>query len=103
MLASILGIIAGSVPAGDTGRAVAAPISATAPPGTTCSLVERIGLGLDRGLPLASSGIRTRCDLDTYTFAGQFFTAILWLIQFVIWGLATLAIAGYTGLIRRLS
>ncbi len=103
VLASFLGIIAGSVPAGDTGRPVAAPASATAPPGSTCSLIERVGLGLDRGLPLASTGIRSRCDLDTYTFAGQIFTAGLWAIQFVIWGLATLAVAGYTGLIRRLA
>ncbi|WP_219151752.1 hypothetical protein [Amycolatopsis sp. TNS106] len=103
LLASTLGVIAGSVPAGDTGRPVAAPTSATASPGTTCSLIERVGLGLDRGLPLASTGIRSRCDLDSSTFAGQVFTASLWLIQFLIWGLATLAIAGYTGLIRRLS
>ncbi|WP_410599685.1 hypothetical protein [Amycolatopsis sp. lyj-90] len=102
ILASLLGIIAGSV-TGDNGRRVAAPVSATTPAGTTCSLIERVGLGLDRGLPLATTGIRSRCDLDTYSSTGQLFTAGLWLIQLAVWALATLAIAGYTGLIRRLS
>lgn len=71
------------------------------PPGA-CSPVELIGLGIDRGLPLASSGIRNRCDLDTASPAGQWFTVAIWLLQAVVWALATLALAGYTGLIRKI-
>jgi hypothetical protein len=73
------------------------------PAGTPCSTVEQIGLGIDRGLPLASAGIRARCDLDTASGAGQVFTVVIWLLQALVWALATLALAGYTGLIRKTS
>ncbi|MCU1681956.1 MAG: hypothetical protein JWQ81_2695 [Amycolatopsis sp.] len=69
--------------------------------GAACSSVELIGLGLDRGLPLAPTGLRASCDLDTTTRWGQIFTIAIWLDQFTIWGLATLALAGYTSLIRK--
>jgi hypothetical protein len=72
-------------------------------PGTPCSPVELIGLGIDRGLPLGATGLRARCDLDTTTGWGQTFTAILWTLQALLWGLATLAIAAYTGLVRKLT
>jgi hypothetical protein len=73
----------------------------TAAPHAQCSTVELIGLGLDRGLPLGPTGSRDRCDLDTETTAGQVFTVLLWIVQAAVWGLATLALAGYTGLIRK--
>jgi hypothetical protein len=73
----------------------------TATSGTQCSTVELIGLGLDRGLPLGPTGLRSRCDLDTESTAGQVFTVLLWVVQAAVWGLATLALAGYTGLIRK--
>ncbi|MEU4447966.1 hypothetical protein AB0K14_35395 [Actinosynnema sp. NPDC050801] len=69
--------------------------------GTPCSTLEQIGVGIDRGLPLAPAGVRSKCDLDTTTTAGQWFTAAIWLLQACVWVLATLAIAGYTGLIRK--
>jgi hypothetical protein len=69
---------------------------------TACSPVELIGLGIDRGLPLASTGIRARCDLDTSSNAGQWFTVAIWLLQAAVWALATLALAGYTGLVRKI-
>lgn len=71
------------------------------PPGTPCSTIEQIGLGIDRGLPFAPAGLRERCDLNTTTTAGQLFTAAIWLLQALVGGLATLAIAGYTNLIRK--
>ncbi|MEU3650789.1 hypothetical protein AB0E59_46065 [Lentzea sp. NPDC034063] len=70
-------------------------------PGVPCSTVELVGLGLDRGLPLAMTGMRTRCDLDTASQKGQAFTAAIWLVQLAVWGLATLALAGYTNLVRK--
>ncbi|AUI60407.1 hypothetical protein B1H26_24520 [Amycolatopsis sp. BJA-103] len=75
--------------------------TASGSPGQQCSPVELIGLGLDRGLPFAPTGLRARCDLDTATTSGQTFTVAVWFIQAAIWGLATLALAGYTGLIRK--
>ncbi|MEA5367157.1 hypothetical protein VA596_47050 [Amycolatopsis sp., V23-08] len=70
-------------------------------PGAPCSPVELVGLGIDRGLPLGTTGIRAHCDLDTTTGWGQTFTAALWVLQALLWGLATLAIAAYTGLVRK--
>jgi hypothetical protein len=94
--AGLVSLWAGHVPTGP-GRYAA---EHTATP-TPCSTVELIGLGLDRGLPLGPTGLRTRCDLDTESTAGQVFTVLLWIVQAAVWGLATLALAGYTGLIRK--
>lgn len=83
------------------GRHAAEHTATTTAPGTPCSPVELVGLGLDRGLPLGPTGLRSRCDLDTGTTAGQVFTVLLWVVQAAVWGLATLALAGYTSLIRK--
>jgi hypothetical protein len=83
------------------GRHAAEHTVNTTTPGAPCSTVELIGLGLDRGLPLGATGLRNRCDLDTESTAGQVFTVLLWIVQAAVWGLATLALAGYTGLIRK--
>ncbi|MET9225035.1 hypothetical protein [Lentzea sp. NPDC003310] len=91
-----LGWWAGQVPT-RPGHLAAERVSSAAP----CSTVELIGLGLDRGLPLAMTGMRARCDLDTSSRKGQAFTAAIWLVQLAVWGLATLALAGYTNLVRK--
>ncbi|MER7863965.1 hypothetical protein ABTX61_32990 [Amycolatopsis japonica] len=97
--AGCLGLWAGHV---ETNRGYAAErTTASGSPGQQCTPVELIGLGLDRGLPFAPTGLRTRCDLDTATVSGQVFTVSVWIIQAAIWGLATLALAGYTGLVRK--
>jgi hypothetical protein len=75
--------------------------SATEPLGVACSSIELVGVGLDRGLPLGSTGVRNRCDIDTTSRRGQAFTLLIWLLQAAIWILATLVIAGYTGLVRK--
>ncbi|WP_223165726.1 hypothetical protein, partial [Lentzea indica] len=75
--------------------------SSAAAAGVPCSTMELVGLGLDRGLPLGTTGMRARCDLDTAARAGQAFTAAIWLVQIAVWGLATLALAGYTNLVRK--
>ncbi|EOD64214.1 hypothetical protein H480_32963 [Amycolatopsis vancoresmycina DSM 44592] len=69
--------------------------------GRPCTTVELVGLGLDRGLPLAPTGVRARCDLNPDTTWAAAFTIAIWILQAAIWGLATLALAGYTGLIRK--
>ncbi|ONI89990.1 hypothetical protein ALI22I_13810 [Saccharothrix sp. ALI-22-I] len=95
--AGFAGYLAGQVPT-RPGHHVAERVAAT---GTPCSTVELVGLGLDRGLPLGATGLRAKCDLDTSTRAGQAFTVAIWIIQAVLWGLITLALAGYTNLIRK--
>ncbi|MEU7788379.1 hypothetical protein [Amycolatopsis sp. NPDC049159] len=99
-----LSLVAGHVTTRPGHQAAERVPPATAKPdaaGTPCSPVELIGLGIDRGLPLGATGLRARCDLDTATRWGQMFTVILWVLQALLWGLATLAIAAYTGLVRK--
>ncbi|MFF1606761.1 hypothetical protein ACFVYA_03185 [Amycolatopsis sp. NPDC058278] len=69
--------------------------------GVPCSTIELIGVGLDRGLPLSSTGVRGRCDFNADAHWGAAFTAAAWLVQATVWALATLALAGYTGLVRK--
>lgn len=100
--AGLVSVWAGHVSTGP-GRHAAEHTLMSATPGTRCSTIELVGLGLDRGLPLGPTGLRARCDLDTSSNAGQVFTVVLWVVQAAVWGLATLALAGYTGLIRKIT
>jgi hypothetical protein len=101
VLAGGLGWWAGHWTTAPGRHAVERTIGSGSPAGTPCSTIEQIGVGIDRALPLAPAGIRTRCDVDSSTTAGQWFTTAIWLVQATIWALATLALAGYTGLIRK--
>lgn len=100
VLAGLLGLWAGHTPIRD-GRYVAGHTSRAELPFTPCSTFEQIGLGIDRGLPLAATGVRERCDLDTVSRRGQAFAMVIWLLQVAVWLLATLVVVGYSGLIRR--
>ena len=101
VVAGALGWWAGQVPTRPGHHAAERVATAPVGAGTPCSAVELVGLGLDRGLPLAMTGMRARCDLDTASRKGQAFTAAIWLVQLAVWGLATLALAGYTNLVRK--
>ncbi|MFC6093941.1 hypothetical protein [Saccharothrix lopnurensis] len=104
LLAGATGYTAGQVPtrAGHhAAERVTPPNTPTTAAGIPCSTAELIGLGIDRGLPLGATGLRARCDLDTGTRKGQAFTYLLWALQAIVWALATLTIAAYTGLIRK--
>lgn len=100
-LSGPLGWVAGQVDTRPGHLAAERVTTFTAPTGTPCSFIELVGLGIDRGLPLGTTGLRTRCDLDTATRWGQGFTIAIWCIQIAVWALATLAIASHTGLIRK--
>jgi hypothetical protein len=65
-----------------------------------CSVVERVGVGLDLGLPLIKTGIRERCSTTTST-TGQVLTVLGWFLQAGAWAFATLFVAGFTGVVRR--
>ena len=69
-------------------------------PGAACSTVERIGVGLDIGLPLIKTGTRARCDI-TATPVGQGLAIAGWVLQLLAWAFATLFIAGFTGAVRK--
>jgi len=99
MSAAGLGVAAGHTSLGP-GRYVTAHTSQAHDPHSPCSLVEQVGVGIDRSVPLAPAGIRNRCDFDTSSPLGQVFTASTWILQALVWTLAALAIAGYLGLIR---
>ncbi len=96
IIAAGLGVAAGHTPLGP-GHYVTAHTSHNSP----CSLVEQIGVGIDRSVPLAPAGISNRCDFDTSSPLGQVFTASTWILQALVWTLAALAIAGYLGVIRK--
>jgi len=70
------------------------------PTPTRCTLVERIGVGLDLGSPLISPGGRTHCDYTTTTM-GEFLTISGWVLRLIAWAFATLFIAGFTGAVRK--
>ncbi|MGH3721173.1 MAG: hypothetical protein ACRDRI_20445 [Pseudonocardiaceae bacterium] len=97
MIAAGLGVAAGHTLIGP-GRYVTAH---TSDPHSPCSLVEQIGVGIDRSVPLAPAGIGERCDIDTSSPAGQVFIVSTWILQTLFWTLAALAIAGYLGVIRK--
>jgi hypothetical protein len=97
-----LGIAAGHIPT-SPGRYVAMHTAQADDPYGPCSLTEQIGVGIDRGLPLGTTGIRNRCDFDTASRRGQAVTWATWGLQFFVWALATLFLAGYVGLIRKVT
>jgi hypothetical protein len=100
VIAAGLGVAAGHTPIGPD-RFVSAHTSLVRDPNTPCSMVEQIGVGIDRSLPLAPVAIGDRCDFDTTSRIGQTFTVVTWILQAVVWTLVALAIAGYLDLIRK--
>ncbi|MDX8143070.1 hypothetical protein SK854_13165 [Lentzea sp. BCCO 10_0061] len=74
----------------------------TPPPPTAlgCTVVERIGVGLDLGIPLFTTGARARCEA-TNTTTGQIFTSTSWALRLLAWAFATLFIAGFTSAVRK--
>ncbi|MEV0112779.1 hypothetical protein AB0H77_05910 [Streptomyces sp. NPDC050844] len=82
---------------GGLSRTVPRDATATA---VSCSTVDRIGVGLDFGLPLIKTGARSDCT-TTDTAAGQALTATGWTLQACAWAFATLFIAGFTSAVRK--
>jgi len=74
--------------------------SPVSPTPMACTLLERVGVGLDLGTPLITTGARARCD-TTDTVNGDVLTIAGWALRLVAWAFATLFIAGFTGAIRK--
>ena len=70
------------------------------PAATQCSAVERVGVGLDLGLPLIKTGTRESCDTTSST-TGQVLTVASWGLHLLAWAFATLFVAGFTGAVRK--
>ncbi|WP_433032749.1 hypothetical protein [Plantactinospora sp. CA-290183] len=65
-----------------------------------CSTIERIGVGLDLGLPLIKTGAGTNCDV-TSSATGQMLAVGGWILQLLAWAFATLFVAGFTSAVRK--
>ncbi|MEV8615882.1 hypothetical protein AB0383_49720 [Amycolatopsis sp. NPDC051373] len=70
------------------------------PTPAACTLLERLGVGLDLGTPLISTGERAHCDTTNST-TGQALTVLGWGLRLLAWSFATLFIAGFTGAVRK--
>lgn len=67
-----------------------------------CSTVERVGLGLEWALPMVETRASDVCVINSTTLDGERLTVGSWVLQAAGWALATLVVAGYTGIVRRL-
>jgi hypothetical protein len=100
--ACAIGLAAGHTHSGSTGSYAAyRPPPTDRQPVQRCSTVEQIGLGLRPGLPFLSTVTAGKCVFDTTTAIGGVYASIDWSLQALAWAGAALAIAGYTGLVRK--
>ena len=81
--------------------AIAGPAGLTRNAGTSCSVVEQIGLALNAATPLIKPDSQQRCQLVTSTGLGQGVLLVTWILQGLAWAFATLFVAGFTGLVRK--
>lgn len=65
-----------------------------------CTTVERIGVGLDMGLPLFEPVGHGDCATTDHA-VGQLLTVAGWTLQLLAWGFATLFVAGFTSAVRK--
>ncbi len=70
--------------------------------GAPCSFVELVGVGISWAVPIVDTNVSARCVLNSTHPYGQWWTGVSWLLHIIGWAFATLAVAGYTGLIRKL-
>ena len=75
-------------------------IKASGSPGTPCSVLERVGVGLNFALPVVKTPLEGTCAA-TVTAVGNAISIGGWFLQLLAWSLATLFIAGFTGAVRK--
>jgi hypothetical protein len=75
-------------------------IKASGSPGTPCSVLERVGVGLNFALPVVKTPLEGTCAA-TVTVVGNAISIGGWFLQLLAWSLATLFIAGFTGAVRK--
>jgi hypothetical protein len=75
-------------------------IKASGSPGTPCSVLERVGVGLNFALPVVKTPLEGTCAA-TVTAVGNAISIGGWVLQLLAWSLATLFVAGFTGAVRK--
>jgi hypothetical protein len=101
-MGAVIGFASGHTQAGATGHPVAyRPPSATRLrfEAERCSTLEESALGV--GIPFLTNPGAGECELATNTTVGSAYSATIWVVQGLTWAAASLAVAGYTGLVRR--
>jgi hypothetical protein len=98
LLAVVLLAVGLALWAGDNGGL--ARTSSSAASSSACTTVEKVGVGLDIGLPLVKTGSQNRCTA-TDTGVGQAITVAGWALQLAAWAFATLFVAGFTSAVRK--
>ena len=80
-----------------------AQTSTTATPGRTCTVVQRVSVGLDLNLPMGTSVARVDCDLakDSASATAAWLSAVGWVLRLLAWVFAALFIAGFTSAVRK--
>jgi hypothetical protein len=75
----------------------------TAAAGQPCTVVQRVSVGLDLGLPVGTSLARAGCGLpkDAASAAAAWLAAAGWVLRVLAWVFAALFIAGFTGAVRK--
>jgi hypothetical protein len=100
VLGAGLGIAAAHTRVGTTKQFAAyRPALAVRKVNQDCSTVEQAALGVR--VPFLSSLGVGDCALNTTTLTGGVYSVAIWTDQALAWAAATLAVAGYTGLVRR--
>jgi hypothetical protein len=80
-----------------------AQTSQTATPGKPCTVVQKVGVGLDLNLPVGTTVSRAACDLakDPASATAAWLTAAGWVLRVLAWVFAALFIAGFTSAVRK--
>jgi len=80
-----------------------AQTSNTVTPGESCTVVQRISVGLDLNLPVGTTLARADCDLttDSASATAAWLTAAGWVLRLLAWVFAALFIAGFTSAVRK--
>ena len=80
-----------------------AQTSNTATSGRSCTVVQRVSVGLDLNLPVGTTLARADCDLttDSASATAAWLTAAGWVLRLLAWVFAALFIAGFTSAVRK--
>ncbi|MEV0704354.1 hypothetical protein AB0I53_41445 [Saccharopolyspora sp. NPDC050389] len=71
-------------------------------PTAACTALEHVGLAVDIAVPLIKTGGQQCCEFNADIPGSGWFIATGWLTRFLGWAFATLFVAGFTGLVRKL-
>ena len=75
----------------------------TAAPGRSCTVIQKVSVGLDLNLPVGTTLARAGCGLpkDTASATAAWLVTVGWVLRVVAWVFAALFIAGFTGAVRK--